>query len=334
MGLRIQTGVVGCEKEAVAYTYNEPGSGNVFPAFDINVSFAGDGYQRKETRPILDKAPEIPGPAEGTISFKVLDVGGAAAGTAPYFKEALYGCGLRSLITSVTSVVFEAWSTFDGATAAGPPVLQNPFQSYSISVWEDGVRYALKGAMGNMVMRCKMGEPRVLEFTFTGAYVATAADSPATPATLPLPPQPFLGSNILTITTGGAWNPIFDEFSLDLGNVLSKVINANDASGIRGSQITDRRIVAKINPELPLPATKDLMAIWRAGTVATLAAAITTGAAGNKWALAIPKSGEANGGLQFRIPQMGDREAQRIVDIEMPLVGAAAEGGSFQITWT
>ncbi len=327
-GLRVRKALVGVLKEATPFTYNEPAAGDSYPAFDVEVSYEGESYQRKEANMHFGKALEIPGPAVGSINFKVLYVGGTAAGTAPYYKNALAASGLREEITAGTTVAYKPWSTYDAGTGAGPPAFINPAASYTVAVWEDGIQYAIKGAVGNVKLACKMGEPMAWEFSFKGAYVAPAADTFPAASTSALAPPTFLGA-VLNVQGFAA---VFTEFTVDLGTDVQNSENANDSSGIRGSVAVDRRIVATVNPEMELPATgstpHDFFGKWRSGATGTLGfGPLPAAGAGLRMTFAATLA-------QYRAPKMGERNGMRALDIEMPIVTTGAEGTDCSFTIT
>lgn len=323
-GKRISKAIVGVGKETTAYTYLEPGNADAYAAFDITLDYGGDNYQRREAKAHMGKLPELSGAADVTIGFKLTAVGASAAGTAPYYGTALLGCGLRQEITSATKVEYKPWSTFDAATAAGPPATTNPAASYTVAIWEEGLQYALKGGQGNLKISAKSGEPAILEFLFKGGYVAPATD--ATPPTVTLStlvPPKFLSA---ALTIGGT-SIVFTDFTLDLGGDLQPSVNANDAAGIRGYYIADRRIVATVNPEMEDPATIDFFANWRAGTVVALVWGPIGSVAGNKIDFAATS-------VQLRPPKVGDRGGIRSLDIELAVITTGAEGTDFTLKYT
>lgn len=331
-GLRIKKAIVGVKLEASAFTYGEPGNSDSFPAFDIEVSMEGENYQRKDTTLHFGKQLDIPGPATGTISFKLCFVGGTAVAIPPYYAQCLRACGLREVITPTTGpVTYTPWSTYDGATPANTV---NPGASYTVAVWEDGIQYAIKGATGTLKLACKMGEPMVWEFTFKGAYVAPANDSFPTVTVTTLAPPTFLGAALSFHGNSGANAPTFTEFTLDMGNDVQNSENANDSSGIRGSVTVDRRIVLSINPEQELVSgggsALDFFGKWRSGAIGIVTWGPIGPTAGNKITFTTTATA-STGTTQIRAPKMADRNGIRTLDLELPVVTTGAEGTDFSI---
>ncbi len=327
MGLRFSKAIVGVDDEATPYTYGEPVAVDSFAAFDIAMSFSGDNYIRQETKAHYGRLPELAGIAEGEISFKIPAMGSGVAPatpTAPYYWKALQGAGLKQNIVAATNVNYTPASTFDGP-AASSTTAGNPDESYSVSVWVDGVKYSIKGAVGNVVLSGKIGEPWVWEFNFKGAYEAKITDAAPT-ITLPTPtPIPFMGANVIQVHSG--YNAILESMSLDMGNELGRVVNANDASGLRGYTIINRRPMIKFNPEDVIDATHNFWSIWRAASQSTINIDAVGSGAGNLMAWTATNT-------QYHAPGVGNREGSLILDMEAAIVTTGAEGSEFSITFT
>lgn len=322
MALKIAKAVVGVKEEAVAYTYGIPGAGECWPAFDISISYSGDSFQRTESRQILGKLDDVPGPASVEIGFKTIVVGSGTAGTAPHYNHALRACGMQEADNGTTDVTYYPWSVFDGDTSVtGPPQLNNPFEAASVVVYEDGVSYGAKGCAGNVKFICKSGEPMVMEFLFKGAYVAVADTAIVTPTGVSTETPPtFLSAGLTTI---GAASTPFESLEYDLGNDIQPVVDANDSAGVKGYTIVDRRMVGRFDPDMVLVGTDDVFGDWRAGTTG----AISTGAigtAGNRITFTA-------GRCQYRPPSMADRNGFRTLDQEFAIVTAAgaSDGAEF-----
>lgn len=316
--------LVGVDDETVPYTFGTPAVGDTFPAYDVSVTQSGDNNLRKESKPHFGRLPEIPGLAEMEISFKIPWVGGTGLGVQPYWVKALMGCGYQAERTVGTNCKWRPWSTYDAVIVAGPPILNNPYASYSVAVWIDNVRYALKGGMGNVVWNFKTGEPIELAFTFKGAYQAKIDEAAPAATSTAIAPQVFLNA---ALTLQGGYSPVFESFSLDTGNEFGKAINGNDVSGLKGYTIINRRTLLKVNPEDDTVASHNFNGIWRAGTQGAVALAIASGAAGNKIALSVPT-------VQYHAPQLGNREGQVALDVEMAAVTTGVEGSDFTFTNT
>jgi hypothetical protein len=325
--IRITRGVVGVKAEATYGTFGAPAATDSFPAFDIEVSVEASPYERNETSTHFGKQPSVPGMAKTNISFKVLGrETGATAATPPFFDLPLMGCGLQKGITAATKVDYKPWSTFLGATAVGPPATTDPSAGYSVAVWRDGVRFASKGSVGNLVISCKAGEPIEYAFSFQGAYVAPIDDAEVVPTLgLSVPAKPWLSATLLVQT----YAAICSSFTLDLGNEITNKLSANDASGIIGCAITNRRVKAKIDPEMELIATHNFFGIWRSGATAALSwgPIPSGGAAGTKQTFTAAL-------CQYASAALGERENLQTLDIDCALVTAGVPGDEFLLSFS
>ena len=124
---------------------------------DEVISPQGDNYVPMEHRGDFLSGDENVGPLPVSCNFRVRLKGSGAAGTAPEFRQALLASGMRESVVAGASVTYYPYSFFDGATDSGPPVTANPDQSYSLSVYENGVRYAIKGGFSNMTLEASVG---------------------------------------------------------------------------------------------------------------------------------------------------------------------------------
>jgi hypothetical protein len=319
-GLRIKKGAVGVLKETTAYTWNKPAVGDTFAAFDISVDMSGENYQRQETAQVFGKAADVPGMAEGTISFKLVATGGTAVATAPHYKNALAGCGFLQTTTPTTGpVTYKPVVLFDGST---PSNQIYPSLAYSVAVWEDGVLHGLKGAFGTCKLSAQAGQPAIWEFTFKGAYQAYSDEAvPAyTPSTLV--PGSFLSASFLI----DSHSAIFTNFSLDLGNDLQQLVNAQDASGIRGYACVDRRPTFSFDPELEKAALYNFFAKWRGGNTLALSWGPVGSGAGNILSFSATRT-------QLRAPKLNTRSGIRSTDIEGSIFSAGVDGDDFTITF-
>ena len=276
---------------AAGDTYIAPagdGSG-IFLAADVTMSYDSSNYSPNYVREDYLSHDEIPGPMSGSISFSVPLKGSGTAGTAPEFAVALLGCGMRQSLTAITSANYYPISLFDAATAAGPPATTNPDQSYSVSILQNAVRHAIKGAFGNVSISANVDDIGMLNFTFTGAYVAFADDGlDVTPVSYDTTTPPaFRGATFVAHTYAAKG---VNTLSLDLGNKISIMKDANNAAGILGARIVGRKSTGSFDCELTLAATNNYISRQRAGT----SGSITTGAigatAGNKWTLTVARS--------------------------------------------
>lgn len=263
---------------------------------------------------------EIPGSVSATISFRFPLKGSGSADTAPEFGECLKACGLEETIPGAGgAITYTPLSTFDGTGG-------NPGPSYSCTVLEDGLAYAVKGAFGTFTISAPVGEPAYCDVTMTGAYVAPADDALETPTYQTTVAPAFMGASI---TIAGATPKGVENLEFDLGNIIRMGPDANEATGFYGARITGRKSSGSLDPEAVLVATRDDFALWRAGTTG----AITTGAVGsgadNSWQIDIARASR-------RPPELSNADGIRKYSIPFGVVALATdvEGTNFDFTLT
>ena len=235
----------------------------------------GISYDSPNFEPVYDRADsfsmdEIPGPCSATISFSfpLKHAGSAVAPkTDPFWKA----CGM-----AITTTTYNPTSTFDSAGG-------NPHYSYSCSILQDGIRYAVRGAFGDFSIAANAGEPAMVSGTMTGAYETIATDATEAAVYDPSIAPAFMGASMAI--DGGATRVGMKAFDFALGNKIQIGKDANHASGIYGARITGRKSSGSVTVETDLTRTVADAVTWRAGT----AGAFTTGAIGpsanNRWTL-------------------------------------------------
>jgi hypothetical protein len=231
---------------------------------------------------------------------------------------------MEETVNAAVSVVYTPLSVFNGTGG-------NPGQSYSVSVLENGVRYAIHGAFGNFTLTAGVGggEPGFLTFTFTGGYVAVADDALEAPTYQTTTAPAFQGATFAT-NIGGAYTPKgINTLEFDLGNTVTLGRDVNDAAGIYGARITGRRSFGSFDPEMVLVATEDFFGNQRAGTAGTIATGVIGSTAGNKWQLSIARA-------VLRPIELQDREAIRALTVPFAVssLPTAVEGTNADVSLT
>lgn len=137
-----------------------------------------------------------------------------------------------------------------GASVAENSVIYRPNsgsnQSYTVGVYQDGLRHIIKGARGNVNFSAAVGEPMQMQVEYIGALESTADAAALTGIAYPssVPPQ-LLGVNLRL----GTYAPVFENISINTGNDLQPRRNANDSSGVISTLITARAIGGNLDPE-------------------------------------------------------------------------------------
>lgn len=326
---RVARAIVGVARETTPYTFLEPSAAESFHAVNISISPTAQIYERKDTRSHFGLLDNIPGSAEMEFSFEIVAVGAAAAGTVPFWDIPMLATGHQKSVTAATSVVYKPTTLFDNSSVAGPPVVTQPGEVYSVAVWEElgGPRYALSGGQGNVSISSKQGEPLILKFTFHGAYVAVIDDAtpPAVTDSILIPPQ-LLSAGI---SVHGVATLAFDGFEFDKGNVLSKRGDTNNSAGVRGAWITAHKPMIKVSPEMMTVASLDFYGKWRSGATGVFTTGVIGGTAGNRFQFVANRT-------QFKDLASSEREGARVADmgIAITTLGTAVSGDDYSLTIT
>lgn len=198
---------------------------------------------------------------------------------------------------------FGATETLTGGTSAATATGTNDSQfspiyrpdsstnkSYTVAVFQDGVKHIIKGARGNMRLTGAVGEPIQMQCEYIGALDSTADVALLSGVVYPasVPPQ-LLGVQLAF----GAYAPIFENFSLDTGNSLNPRRNANDASGVISTRITGRTVTGSIDPEATSVADEDWFGKLSASTQTTMSLQAGS-ASGNAFKIVAPHTQYAN----------------------------------------
>jgi len=195
-------------------------------------------------------------------------------------------------------------------------------RTLTIGLYEDGVKKALKGCMGNAVFTFASGQIVRIEFTFQGLWTDPADVALLAPDYPAVTPLRFADANL----TIGSWAPKLAELTIDLGNDVQLREDANTTEGYSTAIITGRRITGSLNPEASLVAEEDVYGDWLSYAEQALAFTLGAGNDGNTVAFAAPK-------LQFTNVQEGDRNGIQIDEISFQL-NRSADAGDDELTIT
>ena len=215
MPYKIKKAIMAIKVEAVSGTPETLAAADAFRASDISIDddvkmAARSGVKESSLSPLGDVA----GPKIGKISFKIELKGSGAAGTAPEYGECLKAAGMSETIVAVTSVTYKP---------------SDQASTYTLAVYEDGVKYFIAGACGTVKFSCKHGEIMVAEFEMTGLYqeplLAAMLASTSLDTTTP---KPFIGA---TATTWNAIAMIIADAEFDLANTVTMRPDVSKTNG-------------------------------------------------------------------------------------------------------
>jgi hypothetical protein len=207
----------------------------------------------------LEATPEGYG---ASITFKT-ELTGDGAGGVPGWADVFFpACGW-----------VKTGSTF--APVASAPGT-NGVKTATIGVYKDGRLERARGCAGSFKVMFPTGRAAMIEWTFTGVFMAVsdaAILAPTYPTELPL-----RAANA-TFTIGGSWTPCIENLEIDAGNsvILRECQSPADASGYLSAMVSDRLPTGTLNPESSLVATQDNFGNWTSRTEEALSYSITDG---------------------------------------------------------
>lgn len=190
-------------------------------------------------------------------------------------------------------------------------------KTVTISLYEDGLLKKLRGAVGNPIFTFEAGKPVIIDWTFTGIWVASPTDTSIIAPTYPSEtPIRVANSNMLI----GSWAPKVSRWTLDFGNEITVVQDSDsaDASGLKYAVITGRRINGRIDPESEAVATAPVYTQLLAGTEAAWGFDFLVGT-NDGIVFAAPK-------FQINTASVGDREGIQVDELEYQLNRSSAAG--------
>jgi len=152
----------------------------------------------------------------------------------------------------------------------------NGVKTATIGIYKDGRLERARGCAGSFKVMFPTGRAAMIEWTFTGVFMAV------TDATILAPTYPTqlpLRAANATFTIGGSWSPCIENLEIDAGNsvILRECQTPTDGSGYLSAMVSDRLPTGTLNPESALVATKGNFTNWTARTEEALSYSITDG---------------------------------------------------------
>lgn len=221
-----------------------------------------------------------------------VETGGTAAGIG----------GMVGPCTGQTSEATGSLGSFtENAGILYKPSSTLPLVSYTVGVFNDGLRHRVKGCRGNVTFSASTGQPCRMAFEFMGPF-ADSADIDLPTPTYPTRVPPSLLSAGLTVHGDTL---IIDSFEVATNNELSVRRSANDAAGAISTKITKRGFSGSIDPEVELVANHDFITKLTSNTEGLLDFDVAggSGGAGNRFKIQGPNcsysgvSGGERGGI-------------------------------------
>lgn len=245
----------------------------------------------------------------GRCTFRTDLMGGASIPL--YLATFLPACGFVE-----TATVFSPQSQ--------PPTASGGVKTLTMGCYIDGVKKALRGAMGNCRIEFTAGQPAQMFWDFMGIWETVADVAILAPNYTDDSPLRFASSSLAIDAAGTPYTPRVSKLTLDFGNQVEMLQDSTDVSGYRHAIITGRRVNGSMDPEGTLVATRDWYGIWLARTEKSLS--WTLGTTGNSVAFSIPK-------MQQRNLQESDRNKVYAEAVEFQ-GNRSADAGDDELTLT
>lgn len=286
---------IAAKAEATEGTAETLAGADAFLAMNINFNPEIEMGARDNVTSSLSVFSQVPGARKATMEFDVELKGSGAVATAPALGKLLLACGFGEAIVAATSVTYKPASTGIG--------------TMSLALYNDGVRYGIFGARGNVSLKLEKGKPGLLHFVFTGADftvtdVAILSSAVSYETTKPVP---FLTAT-LTIDSYAA---LLGALEFNMNNEVALRSDVNASSGNKTAVITGRKPTLSIDPEMVTVATYDFFGKWRSGNEGALTLALT-GAAGNICTITAPK-------VQYTGAKLADNSGIRSLGVDCQL---------------
>lgn len=169
-------------------------------------------------------------------------------------------------------------------------------ESATIWFYMDGLLFKMVGCRGTGSLSNKTNEYGKFSWEFTGIFAGPETGVAPTPSFSAAQPPIFRGAQFAI----DGYAAVIDSLSINLGNAISKRIDANAATGILSWNIVGRAVTAEIDPEVPELASKDFWAMWQDAETVTMTATVGQ-TAGNRCIITAPA-------VQIDDVSFGDRE--------------------------
>lgn len=200
------------------------------------------------------------------------------------------------------------------------PVSSN-VPSVTVGLFMDGLKKTIRGARGTMTIEGTVGEPVMLNFTFSGVY-DNVVDAALLTGVDYEDNDPVAFLNVDAII--GDLAACFASANIDVANSVVERECANNASGVISYFITERAPTLSLDPEMELVATHDFYGRLLAQTNARFYFELPGSTVGTKVGVAAPRGQYTNVGE-------GDRNGLAVADLEVALVSASVDTGDDEL---
>ena len=274
---------------------------NAIAVIDAQIKETFEANDRGIQLATLSKKPSIGGMRYAEITFQAELMGSGAAGTAPKLGALFKACAMSESVAA-SSVVYSPASS--------------PITSCTLYLYKDGVLHKVTGAVGSFKLTAEAGKIAMLDFSFKGIYNAPSDQSNPSPtfeSTVDTPPT--------VVSAGFEYNSddtlVIQHFMIDVANTIGMRPSINEAYGVKGFQIKDRKPNLEFDPE-----AQALSAInFRSDVMTNLREVVATvgSSSGNRCAISIPK-------FNLMSVEYGDRDGTLTEIVKGELVANSGSG--------
>ena len=273
-----------------------------------NPTWANEGLRMNErpaVRANINMLQHVYGGRLATITFDVeLKGGGGAVDVPPEIGVCLVGCGFLETINAAVDVTYTPAST--------------GHKSVTIYYFQDGVRYIITGARGNVSFNLETGAVGKASFTFTG-HVALPTDvALASPTYDGVVPKAVIN---VPFAVGG-YSAIINALTFDMSNTIATPPDISATDGYSEVQLTQRDVNGSFDPEAVVVATDFPLQDLEQGNSLALTTGVIGSGIGAEYQIDMPA-------IYYRDVSPGDRDGVRTLDTPF---GAAESTGDDEVS--
>lgn len=273
-----------------------------------NPAWANEGLRMNErpaVRANINMLQQVYGGRLATITFDVeLKGGGGAVDVPPEIGPLLRGCGFLETINAAVDVTYTPAST--------------GHESLTIYYFQDGVRYIILGARGNVSFNLETGAVGKASFSFTG-HVALPTDvALASPTYDGVVPTAVINVPFAV----GAYSAIISALTFDMSNTIATPPDISASDGYSEVQLTARDVNGSFDPEAVVVATNFPLQDLEQGNTLALTTGVIGSGIGAEYQVDMPA-------IYYRDVSPGDRDGVRTLDTPF---GAAQSSGDDEVS--
>lgn len=273
-----------------------------------------------EWKPFSDELSQvgIGSVTNGPFTKGELITGGTSGATGYVYEDTADGTSV--LKYRIVNGSFQNGETITGGTSGASATTsssatQSETPTLTIALYDDGLKYLLRGARGKVKLSTTTGNKATLDFDFTGV-LESITDAPLLndiSHETTLPPV-FLDADVKVDTE----SLLVTSVEVDINNTVTGRESASDAKGYKSFRITKREITGTMDPEQKL--TSDFAFHQKLINNDTLKLDFSIGTtSGNTFRVYAPAT-------QFTDIGDSEREGITVADLTMKLTGSLSPG--------